>query len=427
METKKVLVLTYYWPPSGGSGVQRWVYFTKYLSLFGITPTVITVDERLASYPSEDNSLLEEIKSIRSFKTKTFEPLGLYSLLKSGNRKKIIPQGNVGGNKKSVFDKVATYIRANYFIPDARVGWNFFAYRKAVELIKKEHFDLIITTGPPHSTHLVGQKLKKEFGIKWLADFRDPWTEVYYNNLFKRTKRNSIRDKEMESSVLNSADVILTVGPSMLELLNQKIKSSTQNSFYIYNGYDELKFENLKKENNETFTIRYTGTLTKNYPYLSFIQALNKIDKGISFTIEFIGNIEESVQSDIKKESIHPITFIKNISHNEIVKVMKNSDLLLLFLPYTEFSKIMLTGKLFEYIATQNPILCIGDKITDAAKIVDDIENSIVCEPNEIEKINSFISQTLQNRHNLSSSIDPKIYGRKYNTQKLAEIIHKSI
>ena len=378
MSQKKVLILSYYWPPSGGSGVQRWMYFAKYLVEFGIQPTVITVDEKYASYPSKDESFNEIIKNVQVHKTKTLEPLRFYSFLKSGKSDKVVPQGNVGGKKKGVLDKVATYVRANFFMPDARVGWNKYAFNKAKELLQKEHFDLVITTGPPHSTHLVGQKLKKELGITWMVDFRDPWTEVYYNNLFKRTPKNEALDKAMELSVLQNADKVLTVGPSMMKLLADKVPSQPDKFHYIYNGFDAEKFQKLQKQKKEVFTIRYVGTLTENYPYKATIEAVNQLslDKK-SISIELIGNIEASVLEYFLSNSSLPVTCTPSVSHSEAIQYMKNADILLLLLPFMEQSQIMLTGKLFEYLATENPILCIGDKKADAAAIVDQLANPI--------------------------------------------------
>ena len=170
----EILLITYYWPPAGGSGVQRWLYFSKYLSEFGHQITVITVDPKFASYSSIDESLNEHVKGVEVHKTKTFELIRLYSFLKSGNSKKSIPQGNIGGKKKSFLDKFSSFVRANYFIPDARVGWNPYVIKKAHELFEKKKFDTVITTGPPHSTHLVGLKLRERYQFKWIADFRDP-------------------------------------------------------------------------------------------------------------------------------------------------------------------------------------------------------------------------------------------------------------
>ena len=202
------MILTYYWPPSGGSGVQRWMYFAKYLKQLGWTPFVITVDEKYASYPVLDQSLLSEVADIRVIKTKTREPLKWYSLLLTGSKNKGIPQGEV--QKKGFLNRLAAYIRGSYFIPDARKGWNPYAGVEAVKLIQKENIKIVITTGPPHSTHLVGGMLRRGLDIKWLADFRDPWTDVFYNKDLYRSNRAKKVDARYEERVLNSADAVLT-------------------------------------------------------------------------------------------------------------------------------------------------------------------------------------------------------------------------
>ena len=171
--------MTYYWPPSGGSGVQRWMYFAKYLKQQGWIPFVITVDEKYASYRVLDKSLVTDVNDIHVSKTKSIEPLKWYSLLLTGSKKRGIPQGEI--KKNGLLSRFAAFIRGNFFIPDARKGWNAFAGDKAIKLIKKENIKIIITTGPPHSTHLIGNRLKSLFDIKWFADFRDPWTAIFFN------------------------------------------------------------------------------------------------------------------------------------------------------------------------------------------------------------------------------------------------------
>ena len=171
--------MTYYWPPSGGSGVQRWMYFAKHLKQQGWIPFVITVDEKYASYRVLDKSLLTQVDDIHVTKTKTIELLRWYSLFFTGSKKRGIPQGEV--KKNGFLSRFAAFIRGNFFIPDARKGWNTYAEKGSIKLIKKENINIIITTGPPHSTHLIGSRLKSSLGIKWFADFRDPWTNVFYN------------------------------------------------------------------------------------------------------------------------------------------------------------------------------------------------------------------------------------------------------
>ncbi|MDA9084523.1 glycosyl transferase family 1, partial [Flavobacteriaceae bacterium] len=174
MAKLNILIITYYWPPSGGSGVQRWMYFAKYLKKLGCNPIVLTVDPKYASYNLKDLSLNSHIKDIETHKTFSLEILSLYSFFKSGNKTKGIPQSYIPN--KSIFDKITSFIRLNLFIPDSRIGWNFFAFKKAKKIISNNKIDYVITTGPPHSSHLIGEKIYKKYKLKWIVDLRDPWS-----------------------------------------------------------------------------------------------------------------------------------------------------------------------------------------------------------------------------------------------------------
>jgi hypothetical protein len=219
--SKKILIISYYWPPAGGSGVQRWMYFAKYLKELGYEPIVITVDEKKASYPVVDPSLLRETARIRILKTSTWEPLRWYSFLTSGDSQKGIPQGEV--KTLSLVEKFAAFIRGNYFIPDARKGWVPFALKEARKVLELEDVNHLITTGPPHSTHLVGIELKKQFKVNWWADFRDPWTDIFYNKFLYRTTKSISKDISLEKEVLKKADgIITTVAGKLLEQLRFK-------------------------------------------------------------------------------------------------------------------------------------------------------------------------------------------------------------
>ena len=176
---KKVLIISYYFPPSGGSGVQRWLKFVKYLPEFGYEPIVLTVDPTVASYPQIDATLLQDIPSlVRVERTTTREMLSLY---KRVSPTKEIPYGGFANeNTQGLFSTISRFIRGNFFLPDPRRGWNKFAYKKACELIEQEQIDTVITTSPPHSTQLIGLKLKKRFpSIQWIADLRDPWRDIF--------------------------------------------------------------------------------------------------------------------------------------------------------------------------------------------------------------------------------------------------------
>lgn len=426
----KALILTYYWPPSGGSGVQRWMYFARYLGEFGIEPTVITVDDQYASYPSRDESLNEKISHVRVFRTKTLEPLRFYSFLKSGNARSEIPQGNVGGRKKGTLDKLATWVRANFFIPDARVGWNRYAYGKSVDLLKREKFDVIITTGPPHSTHLVGMKLKERFGVKWIADFRDPWTEVYYNELFKRTKRNDARDRAMEMEVLRQADHVLTVGPSMQKLLAGKIPGQAAKITYIYNGYDSEKLDMATRKPNRKFTICYVGILSSNYPYQTFIEALKKyLEKSADkeMAIHLTGRIESAVIDEFRSIDGIELSIHGNVPHLEALETMINADLLLLILPVNEGSKILVSGKLLEYLASGTPILGIMNPDSDAADLIRNYATGKAFSPKEIDQVAEFIKDIRSGSALEKANRDVTLFERKNTARQLSELIKRTV
>jgi glycosyltransferase involved in cell wall biosynthesis len=406
----KILLISYYWPPAGGSGVQRWMYFAKYLKEFGCDITVITVDPKFASYSSLDDSLLEQVKDIEVHKTKTFELIRLYSFLKSGNAKKSIPQGNVGGKKKSFLDKFSSYVRANYFIPDARVGWNPYVISKANELFKKKKFDTVITTGPPHSTHLVGLKLKEKYQFKWITDFRDPWTEVYYNDIFKRTKKNQQKDEKLELKVLKNADLVLTIGPSMKNLLAKKVDSSKIH--YIFNGFDENLLKNAERKKISNFVISYVGTLASNYPYKSFLDAVKKLEIN-NLELHFTGKIDSVIIDEF--QVIESIKFVYHgvKTHQEAFNSMLNADVNVLLLPYQKDSQIMITGKVFEYLATGNPILCIGSKESDAVKIINAESKISACfEKEEINSISQFLLKK-SHRENTETKVNEEFTRKK--------------
>jgi hypothetical protein len=173
----KVLIVTYYWPPSGGAGVQRWLKFSKYLPEFGWEPIILTVDPEFAAYPVTDYSLSEGFpSSVKIFKTAATNYFRVYNKDKTR-----IPTAGFANNKENTLkEKIMRFIRGNFFIPDPRRGWNSFAFRKACEIIETERIENIITTSPPHSTQLIGLNIKKKYpAINWIADLRDPWTDIY--------------------------------------------------------------------------------------------------------------------------------------------------------------------------------------------------------------------------------------------------------
>ena len=269
-----ILIITYYWPPSGGSGVQRWMYFSKYLKEMGHNPIVVTVDEKYASYNQKDYSLLNEIDNIETYKTKSFDFLKLYSFIKSGNTTKSIPQSYIPN--KSFFDKFTSFLRLNFFIPDSRVGWNQYAYKKAINIIRNKNIDCLITTGPPHSTHLIGLKIHNKYKLKWIVDLRDPWTEIFYLKNRFRFNFSRQKNKKLESEVLENSDAIITtVGEKYHKILSDKV-SNKEKIFKIYNGFDKSVYEKISIDKTNQFNIVFTGVLSKNHNY--------KVFRAVSYT-----------------------------------------------------------------------------------------------------------------------------------------------
>ncbi|MGB2397572.1 MAG: hypothetical protein ACPH63_02590 [Flavobacteriaceae bacterium] len=367
-DSKKVLILTYYWPPSGGSGVQRWVYFAKYLKRLGWEPIVITVDETKAAYAVKDPSLEDEVNGIRVVKTSTREPLRWYSWLTTGHLTQGIPQGEVPTN--SLFKKMAAYIRGNFFIPDARKGWVPFAVKAASGLLKKEGITHLITTGPPHSTHLAGLHLKAKFTLNWWVDFRDPWSSVFYNQQMQRNARSDRRDRALELEVLTRADgVITTIGGSLHQDLRQKV--SDQKLVALPNGYDKALIDScVGQPPDKAFHLVYTGLLTRQQAFGTIVAALQQLTGRRPIRFSLAGKMAPDIVAEIKA-ALPQVEVIDHgyLTHTDAVQLMKSAHLLLNFI-FKGAQKQMISGKLLEYLSTEVPILSIGDPLSAAGQFL---------------------------------------------------------
>lgn len=429
MKQKRILILTYYWPPSGGGGVQRWMYFAMYLSRHGFKPTVITVDPEQASYPILDSSQLQMVEDIDTIYTNTLEPHKLYSFLKTGEQGKEIPYGSLGENKGGLFGQIGAFIRANFFVPDARMGWVKYAKKAANILLKEEKFDWLITTGPPHSTHLAGLSLSKKFNIKWLADLRDPWSEIYFLQNTFRFDFAKQKDERLEKKVLDNADIVTTVGPGMAELLRKKMQNADK-LHILYNGYDKEMFEDLevKPEKNELFTISHLGLLGDTQKFDIFIEALKKA--GISHSkmqIILAGSVDEVHLNKIDIElSDFNILHKDFLPRKEALSLMKSSDLLLLCPPMVGKTKLIVSTKTMEYLAAGTPILGIGDTQSDAATLVNGQSMSSFFDVEDQDGISRFISESYldwQMDKLPVNDFDPEPYSRLSVTKHLAKIL----
>lgn len=419
MDTKRVLILTYYWPPSGGAGVQRWLKFCRYLPQYGVEPVVITVDPKVASYPLLDESLLAEVpKDMQVIHTRSFEPLALLGRIVG---KKQVPHAGFSNvDTRSLLQRVLRFIRGNFFVPDARVGWNRYAYKAARKLIEQKSFDAIVTTGPPHSTHLVGLRLKKKLGIKWLADFRDPWTDIYYYNQLMHLPFVKQYDAKLERKVLAAADEVVTNCPSNRLLLSGKLHKDCIGKFTsVTNGFDEDDFvDDVPRP--DIFTLTYVGTISERYePDVVFAALQHLVKKGINLRFRVVGSIAPSLIELVKQRSLDAyFELIDYVPHHEAIKYMQHSSMLLYIFPKTN-NDGGIAGKLFEYLATGVPILALGPKEGDSAMILAETNAGKMFERSEEEGIKAYLSDIVNGGSILqaSASID------KFSRRKLTEAI----
>ncbi|MDQ3109035.1 MAG: glycosyltransferase family 4 protein [Bacteroidota bacterium] len=371
---KRVLIVTYYWPPSGGAGVQRWVKLSKYFVRQGIIPYVVTVDPAKASYALLDKTLQDDVDAaVHVSHTSTLEPYGIYKTI---TRKKEIPFGGFSNDEKQQLkfsQKFTRFIRGNLFLPDARVGWNRYAFKRCCELIEKEKIDAVITTSPPHSTQLVGLKLKKKYNLPWLADLRDPWTGIYYYDKLYLSGFSKRRDAAMEREVLENANAVVVVSNDIRKNLLAKSPKLKPEKFHVIpNGFDREDFDKVNAEEKEKeFVVSYTGTLTNDYRLEGFLSAVKKLlSANVLLRLHITGSMPLNIKEKIEQVVNGKVRFRSHVSHHEAIAQMKAADVLLLVIPDANGNKGILTGKLFEYLASGVPILCIGPVDGDAAEII---------------------------------------------------------
>jgi glycosyltransferase involved in cell wall biosynthesis len=424
----KVLIITYYWPPGSGAGVQRWLKFAKYLPETGWEPIIITVDPEFAAYPSADNTLFNEISAdLRVFKTRATDWFSFYKW----NKTKIPSAGFALNDDNSFRGKMLRFIRGNFFIPDPRKGWNRYAIREACRIIESGKITNIITTSPPHSTQLIGHELKKRYPyIKWIADLRDPWTDIYYYNQFYHTPLAKKIDEHYEKLVLKNADKIITVGRSLKELFIARLPDIKDKIEVVTNGYDEDDFPLLPATNPEVFTISYIGTLSDSYPVSGFMDAASKLaGSGARVRLIFTGAVSPGQKQTIISKSADLCTeFRSYVGHNEAIKYMMESSVLLLIIPDHHSNKSILTGKLFEYLATGKPIFFIGPEDGDAASIIRDAGAGLTAGYDDKEKLENNIITFFQNYNNNtpdSGIKDIQRYSRKALSHQIAEVLNK--
>ncbi len=421
----KILIITYYWPPSGGSSVQRWLKMLKYFPEMKIEPLVITVDPSLASYPLIDKTLENEIHpDIKVFKTKTKE---FYNIYKKISGKKEIPYGGFVNEEKIDFRQIISrIIRSHFFIPDPRRGWNRFAFKKAVALIKKHHIQTIITASPPHSSQLIGLNLKKRYNLHWIADLQDPWTDIYYYNQLYHSIISASIDACYERKVLTEADYIITVSESIKEIFSSKSDKINPGKIYVIpNGYDEEDFKTMPEINNDSFVITYTGTMNDDYyPIDSFLKATEKIAaRKYKINLRFVGKLSPNIKQKIVNTRGIKFEFVDYVPHEESLKYLMQTNALLLIIPDIHQNEGILTGKLFEYLGSGKTIIGIGPSHGDAAKIINECNSGKMFDYSNFNGIEQYMEEIINKKRSDPDWEKIRKYSRKSQALEIARLI----
>jgi glycosyltransferase involved in cell wall biosynthesis len=425
-EPKKLLIITYYWPPAGGPGVQRWLKFVKYLPDFNVQPIVYIPEN--PTYPIIDNDLESEVseKAI-ILKNKIFEPYGLASFF-GKNKTRKISSGIIPNQKKQSFlEKTLLWVRGNIFIPDARFLWVKPSVKYLSKYIQENNIDTIVTSGPPHSLHLIGLQLKKDLNVKWFADFRDPWTTIGYHKALKLSASAEKKHKALEKAVLTSADTIIVTSKTT----KSEFEAITSRPIeVITNGYDLEKI--TRQPLDDKFTLAHIGSfLSERNPRILWkaLKELIKENKDFKkdFQLKLIGAVSQEVLDTISEFKLNDYVLnLGYISHQEAVEHQRKSQVLLLIEINSKDTKSIIPGKLFEYMVSERPIVGIGPEGSDFAEIITSTNTGVFFTYEEKEKLKALLLkyyQEYQTQNLRVHAIGLKQYSRKSLTEHLSKLV----
>jgi hypothetical protein len=426
MDRKKVLIITYYWPPAGGPGVQRWLKFVKYLPDFNMEPIVYIPEN--PNYPITDDTLNSEVsKDLVILKHPIKEPYKIARLF-SKKASNSISKGIIPVEKKqNIIQKLLIYIRGNFFIPDARIGWVKPSVSFLSDYISNNKIETIITTGPPHSLHLIGLKLKERLGVEWLADFRDPWTTIGYHKKLKLSTTSKEKHKILEKQVLNTADKLMVtsyITKAEFEMITNKPIT------VITNGYDIETVGAVSLD--ATFTLSHIGSLLSERNPEILWQIISELIEELEsfkedFQLNLIGFVSKNIMESLEKWRLtNYVNNIGYVSHNEAIIFQKKSQILLLIEINSEETRCIIPGKLFEYMVSNRPIISIGPKDSDVEKIIKETNtgNYFYYDDYKLLKatlINHY--QAFKNNALQSHAIGLQKFSRNNLTKQLAEVL----
>jgi len=421
---KKVLIITYFWPPAGGPGIQRVLKFVKYLPHYHWQPIILTVSK--GEYPAFDHSLEPQIpQNCRIYKTGSVQPFRIFKKLTGRKKTDNISTYVVTNNENnSVIEKILKWIRLNIFIPDAKIGWLPFAVRAGRRILNDEKIDLIFSTGPPHTVHLIAERLSSSGGIHWVADFRDPWLEmaVYQNQ--KRTEFTKFLDSRLEKRILRKAHKITTISDGIAELF--KSKYNTDKYEVIPNGFDPEDFRGLNAGRSDIFTIVYTGVLSEEripYPFISAIKRLK--NESVIIKVIIVGKACNLFVNIIDDNNLSEYFEIRPyVPHREALQVLMGADAALLVIDDIPQNKGFLTGKIFDYLGCRKPIVGFGPLNGDAAEILKHTNSGIMLAYDDSDGAYNVLSNIYHDKRISKNryAFDVERYTRRSLTKKLAGI-----
>lgn len=427
----RLLVLTYYWPPSGGAGVQRCLKWVKYLPELGVEPTVITVDSDQATYPVRDESLLREVPAgVRVIRTSTLEPFGSYQKLTG----KAVPHGGFANEgQPSLAQQTMRFVRGNFFLPDPRRGWNRYALAAVEKLLAAgEKFDAVLTSSPPHSTQLIGLALRKRHGLRWLADLRDPWTDIYYTKDLHRTAPAAWLDAHYERQVLTKADAVLVTSPETERLFRRKLPDLAKGKILVLpNGYDEPDFQQPSAPPTDCLRLTHTGTISARYRIENLLRAIAECQQRyplVPWRLRFVGQADAAVRAQVAAAGLAGVTeFLPFVPHQQSVAYLLTSSILLMAIPDVALNRGILPGKVFEYLAARKPVLCVGPAGSDADHVLRAAGAGQALPYDEYALMLSTLERLTQ-QWQLDSNLDlphakPAQYSRRAQAARLAELV----
>lgn len=368
---KKILVITYYWPPELGVGVQRIQKFCQYLSNYGYEPVVLTVSHK--RLPVNEVFIKENNVDVARIYY-WFDPT---RWLGNGEEDKTAIKPNQEKKEKpsDVYHYLLHFIWANFFIPDSKIGWYFPARQAVKTIMKKFDISAVLSTGPPFTPHLVSLYVKKKYSIPWIVDARDPWVENANYNFANRFSAVMKINARLESKVYNQSDLIVTVGENLGNLIRNKI-SDRKKVKIIYNGYDEREFANFQARKNQKFKIGHYGSILNEQIPFNFLQSLKRAiqnDKQFAadFVFELYGPLMEKVSYEIENHiPATNRTFNNSLLRNDLIDKLQDEQVQLLLITTYKQNELVVSSKIFEYVRAGWPVLIIGPVNGEAGSIV---------------------------------------------------------